>query len=65
VFDKPTILFDAISGRGTGRTYDVSRNGERFLMLKASGSPTEADRPADMVVVQNWLEELKRVVPAK
>ena len=65
LFDSPTILFDAISGSGTGRTYDVSRNGERFLMLKANGPTTDADRPGDMVVVQNWFEELKRLVPTK
>jgi eukaryotic-like serine/threonine-protein kinase len=65
LFDSPTILFDAISGTGTGRTYDVSRNGDRFLMLKAGGASTNGDAPADMVVVQNWLEELKRLVPTK
>jgi serine/threonine-protein kinase len=65
LFDSQTILFDAISGSGTGRTYDVSRNGDRFLMLKAGGAPINGDSPADMVVVQNWLEELKRLVPTK
>jgi hypothetical protein len=37
--------------------YDVSRDGQRFLMLK----PAEQDGGVrQIVVVQNWLEELKR-----
>jgi eukaryotic-like serine/threonine-protein kinase len=49
-----------------GRTYDVSADGQRFLMIKgsdndrASGTP-----PANIVVVLNWLEELKQRVPVK
>jgi hypothetical protein len=37
--------------------YDVSRDGQRFLMLKAAG---EDEGGRQIVVVQNWLEELKR-----
>jgi Tol biopolymer transport system component len=59
----PSIQLDPISGRGTGRTYDVSSDGQRFLMLKASSPSTGGDHPADMVVVLNWFEELKRLVP--
>jgi hypothetical protein len=43
--------------------YDVSADG-RFLMIKN----TAADRtaaPPTIVVVQNWHEELKRLVPAR
>jgi len=46
------------------RSYDVSPDGQRFLMIK----PIGADRPAaapSLVVVQNWTEELKRLVPTK
>jgi eukaryotic-like serine/threonine-protein kinase len=42
-----------------GRTYDVSPDGQRFLMIRpASGSAP------NIIVVQNWQEELKRLVPA-
>ena len=44
------------------QSYDVSRNGDRFLMIKAGGSEDAATQPS-MVVVQNWFEELKRLVP--
>jgi hypothetical protein len=45
------------------RTYDVSRDGQRFLMVKeAPADQTVAPR---IIVVQNWTEELKRLVPAR
>ena len=43
-----------------GRTYDVSPDGERFLMIKESSSADSAE----FVVVLNWFEELKQLVPA-
>ena len=55
VFDRPFVR-DSSNGGGYP-TYDVSADG-RFLMV-ALRSP---DR---LVVVQNWLEELKRLVPTK
>jgi hypothetical protein len=46
----------------TARTYDVSRDG-RFLMIKDNGGSRDQNaQPASMVVVVNWLEELKRLV---
>jgi serine/threonine-protein kinase len=47
------------------RSYDVSPDGQRFLLLKsASGSDTPATAP-DVVLVQNWAEDLKRVMDRK
>jgi serine/threonine-protein kinase len=41
------------------RHYDVSADGQRFLMIKdAPANPNTA--PASLVVVEHWLEELKR-----
>ena len=45
----------------TGRLYDVDRTGSRFLMLKEDGQAP----PVNFVVLQNWTEELKRLVPAR
>jgi serine/threonine-protein kinase len=45
-----------------GRTYDVSPDGQRFLMIKAPGTDAGAAPPA-LIVVQHWDEELKRLVP--
>jgi hypothetical protein len=44
------------------RTFDVSGDGQRFLMIKQNDNT--ADVPRSIVVVQNWHEELKRLVPA-
>ena len=43
-------------------TFDVSRDG-RFLMTRPLTNPDEASSPPGIVVVQNWFEELKRLVP--
>ena len=47
------------------RHYDVSVDGQRFLMLKDSPASDQNATPAGMVVVLNWFEELKRLVPTK
>ncbi len=56
----PTKLFETryYAGEG-GHTYDVSPDGQRFLMIKAAGT----DEAPSMVVVLNWLEELKARLP--
>ena len=55
-------LFDAErfpSGSGFISNYDVSPDGQRFLMVEG-----EADSgPARLNLVLNWAEELKRRVP--
>ena len=45
-----------------GRSYDVSPDGQRFLMIKDSRADGTV-APASIVVVQHWVEELKRLVP--
>ena len=44
-----------------GRTYDVSPDGQRFLMLKPANEPNAP--PPQIIVVQHFDEELKRLVP--
>ena len=67
---SPTKLFTgrflySETGRGEGRTYDVSVDGRRFLMVKDSSNDSLADsRSGRFVIVQNWTEELKRLVPS-
>ena len=55
------------SGRflpSTSRSYDVSGDG-RFLMLKPVAGSESAPAPTSLVVIQNFHEELKRLVPIK
>ncbi len=44
-------------------TYDVTPDGRRFLMLRRGG-PEQRFEPPTVIVVKNWIEELKRLVPA-
>ncbi len=44
--------------------YDLSPDGQRFLMLKNVGQiGTEDATPSQITVVLNWFEELKARVP--
>jgi hypothetical protein len=43
--------------------FDVSRDGRRFLLIKAGEGTEQAAPPLQIVVVQNWFEELKRLAP--
>jgi Tol biopolymer transport system component len=61
---KPRVLFEGPYERTvfTVANYDVSPDGQRFLMLKRSDQGAAA--PTQITIVQNWFEELKRRVPA-
>ena len=48
-----------------GRSYDVSPDGQRFLMIKDGDGSNQTAAPRSIIVVQNWREELKRLVPTK
>jgi len=61
---KPRLIFErpGYSPGNPTRSYDLSQDGQRFLMVKL-----EQRKPApvtEMTLVQNWFEELKRLVPA-
>ncbi len=45
------------------RHYDVTADGQRFLMIKED--PANDAASAQIIVIQNWFEELKRLVPTK
>ena len=56
LFEKPGYNWGAPI-----RAYDLSLDGQRFLMVKL-----EQSKPSpitEMILVQNWFEELKRLVP--
>ncbi len=46
---------------GTVVDYDISPDGQRFLMIKEADE--EEGQPDQINVVLNWFEELKRLVP--
>jgi serine/threonine-protein kinase len=62
-----TRLFSNPSYKGRGklmsaRSYDLSADGKRFLMIKVQPQAAEPETP-ELIVVLNWFEELKRAVP--
>ena len=63
----PRVLFDT-TGYGTpptvgaNRRVDVSPDGTRFLMFKQD--PAFANNVPDLVLIQNWFDELQRLVPS-
>ena len=59
VFDTPFAFADA------PQPYDVSLDGQRFVMLKSNTTVDKSAEAPTMTVVLNWLEELKRLVPTK
>jgi len=59
---SPVVLF---TGRYTILpgfvNYDISPDGQRFLMIKAADE--DEGQPGQINIVLNWFEELKRLVP--
>jgi eukaryotic-like serine/threonine-protein kinase len=67
VSTPPTLLVKEgyyTSPLDAGRTFDISADGQRLLMIKDAGADATAV-PASLIVVQHWVEELKRLVPTK
>ena len=62
----PAKLFDTkYAEPNPSRHYDVSADGGRFLMLKASATGDPKATPVSMVLVEHWFEELKQRVKGK
>ena len=60
------VLFDTAGyalTEGDSRQFDVAPDGQRFLMLKRVAA-TDGGGAAEIVLVQNWLDELQRLVPS-
>jgi serine/threonine-protein kinase len=53
------------SGVYTARQYDMSPDGQRFLMIKEGGGTDQTATPPQIIIVQHFDEELKRLVPTK
>jgi serine/threonine-protein kinase len=62
-----TKYYPGFTGLGIDlRGYDVSQDGQRFLMIKdAPVEQSPSSPPASIVLVLNWFEELKARLPVK
>ncbi len=66
-FATPVRLFDfvPVTGSEAGRSYDVSKDGQRFIVIKPSAAEiTNATTPRSIVAVVNWVTDLKRLFAA-
>ena len=64
MFSAPTTeLFpwNYYSAPGVTLNYDMASDGDRFLMIEGRTAPPRARA----ILVQNWFEELKRLVPTQ
>lgn len=59
-FGDRKFILDWPYPTGFSGNYDMSHDGQRFLVLK---SLANEDVMPQIVVVQNWFEELKKQVP--
>jgi len=63
---QPTLVIERpfyVASTGSPRPqFDVSADGQRVLMLANAGDPSAATR-SRLVIVQNWFEEIKRIIP--
>ena len=60
---KPRLLFELPDFLRTFpfRSFDLTRDEKRFLMFKRVVSKRQT--ATEMILVQNWFEELNRLVP--
>ena len=58
----PVVLFEGDYFMNVAGAYSLEANGERFLMMKLESSTGSASL-STIVLVRNWFEELKRLVP--
>ncbi len=61
-----TAYVAGVSARGLDlRSYDVSPDGQRFLMVKDVAARPTPGSPVPLVLVTGWLEELRHRVPSR
>ncbi len=59
----PEVLFTGRYISAAGRKYDISPDGQQFLMVKEARQRDDTSALTQLIVVLNWFEELKRRVP--
>jgi hypothetical protein len=66
VAGRPQVLFEfaMLPIFGSSRPYDIAPDG-RFFIIRSNQAETGVVTAQNLVVVQNWTEELKQLVPTK
>jgi len=66
VAGEPEVLFTASSvWEGGSPRWDISSDGQRFLMIKNTDEADPAFAQASIAVVDNWFEDLRRLTPTE
>ncbi len=60
---RPELLFTGDYIHGVRGSYDLSPDGQRFLMIKPSEHVDQIAGQATLVAVENWFSELNRLAP--
>ena len=60
LFDTAQMVFEGLYFLGRELVFDVAPDAQRFLVAE---SVAGAGAPPQIIVVQNWFEELRRLVP--
>jgi len=66
VAGRPQVLFEYAMQvpAGGARPYDIAPDG-RFFIIRSGQADAVGATASNLIVVQNWFEELKRLVPTK
>ena len=64
VAGRPQVLFEfaMLAHAGGNRPYDIAPDG-RFLIIRSGQAEAGGGTASNLILVQNWFEELKRLVP--
>jgi hypothetical protein len=64
VAGRPRVLFEVgmLRQAAGNRPYDIAPDG-RFLIILSGQAEAAGATASDVILVQNWFEELKRLVP--
>ncbi|MBI4888272.1 MAG: hypothetical protein HY824_14355, partial [Acidobacteria bacterium] len=64
VAGQPQVLFEAAVAAllGGSRPWDLAPDG-RFVIIRNSQADAGGSAPSNLILVQHWFEELKRLVP--
>jgi hypothetical protein len=71
--ERPKVLFSGTyvhanltyEPDGEFSPWDISPDGDRFLMIKELSPASSVEGPRRINIVVNWFEELKKLVPVK
>ena len=66
-FSKPEPLFKIgpADNSDLDRGWDVTADGERFLFVLSDSAAEGTEKAPQLILIQNWADELKRLVPRK